>query len=106
MTAADFQQILTQSRHSLTHQYAALLSVDGTELIFEESGVVAIAEYAEKVNQEIEDIGARRLHTVLESVLQDVSFSTGLGPVLIDGNYVKEKIEAIVEDIDLSRYVL
>tara|TARA_Y100001960_G_C14719211_1_gene851432 strand:- start:245 stop:1555 length:1311 start_codon:yes stop_codon:yes gene_type:complete len=106
LTAADFQQILTQTRHSLTHQYAALLSVDGTELMFEESGVVAIAEYAEKVNQEIEDIGARRLHTVLESVLQDVSFSTGLGPVLIDGNYVKEKIEAIVEDIDLSRYVL
>ena len=106
LTAADFQQILTQTRHSLTQQYTALLSVDGTELTFEESGVVAIAEYAERVNQEIEDIGARRLHTVLESVLQDVSFSTGLGPVLIDSRYVKEKIESIIDDIDLSRYVL
>ena len=68
--------------------------------------MVAVAKYAEKVNQEIEDIGARRLHTVLETVLEDVSFGTDLGPVVIDGDYVKAKIASIVEDEDLSKYVL
>ena len=106
LMAADFQRILTQPKHSLTRQYTELLQVDGTELRFEESGVVAVAKYAEKVNQEIEDIGARRLHTVLETVLEDVSFGTDLGPVVIDGAYVKAKIASIVEDEDLSKYVL
>lgn len=106
LMAADFQRILTQPKHSLTRQYTELLQVDGTELRFEESGVVAVAKYAEKVNQEIEDIGARRLHTVLETVLEDVSFGTDLGPVIIDGAYVKAKIASIVEDEDLSKYVL
>ncbi len=106
LMAADFQRILTQPKHSLTRQYTELLQVDGTELRFEESGVVAVAKYAEKVNQEIEDIGARRLHTVLETVLEDVSFGTDLGPVVIDGDYVKAKIASIVEDEDLSKYVL
>ncbi len=106
LMAADFQRILTQPKHSLTRQYTELLQVDGTELRFEESGVVAVAKYAEKVNQEIEDIGARRLHTVLETVLEDVSFGTDLGPVVIDGAYVKAKIASIVEDEDLSKYIL
>ncbi|MDE0099067.1 MAG: ATP-dependent protease ATPase subunit HslU [Truepera sp.] len=106
LMAADFQRILTQPKHSLTRQYTELLQVDGTELRFEESGVVAVAKYAEKVNQEIEDIGARRLHTVLETVLEDVSFGTDLGPVVINGAYVKAKIASIVEDEDLSKYVL
>ena len=106
LTAADFQRILTQPQHSLTRQYHELLLVDGTELVFEESGVVALARYAEQVNQDIEDIGARRLHTVLETVLEDVSFGTELGRVVIDGAYVTKKLEEIVEDEDLSRYVL
>ncbi|MCY4353197.1 MAG: ATP-dependent protease ATPase subunit HslU [Truepera sp.] len=106
LMAADFQRILTQPKHSLTRQYTELLQVDGTELRFEESGVVAVAKYAEKVNQEIENIGARRLHTVLETVLEDVSFGTDLGPVVIDGAYVKAKIASIVEDEDLSKYIL
>lgn len=106
LMAADFQRILTQPKHSLTRQYTELLQVDGTELRFEESGVVAVAKYAEKVNQEIEDIGARRLHTVLETVLEDVSFGTDLGPVVINGAYVKAKIASIVEDEDLSKYIL
>ena len=106
LAAGDFQRILTQPKHSLTRQYTELLEVDGTFLVFEESGIIAVAEYAEKVNQEIEDIGARRLHTVLETVLEDVSFGTELGRVVIDGAYVKGKIAAIVEDVDLSKYVL
>jgi ATP-dependent HslUV protease ATP-binding subunit HslU len=106
LTAVDFQRILTQPRHSLTKQYVELLAVDGTEVVFEESGVIALADYAEQVNREIEDIGARRLHTVLETVLEDVSFGTDLGRVVIDGAYVTRKLEDIVEDEDLSRYVL
>jgi ATP-dependent HslUV protease ATP-binding subunit HslU len=106
LSANDFQRILTQTQHSMTKQYSELLKVDGTQIYFEESGIVAIAEYAERVNQDIEDIGARRLHTVLETVLEDVSFGTNLGKVLIDKAYVEKKLEAIVEDEDLSRYIL
>ncbi|HEX7021321.1 MAG TPA: ATP-dependent protease ATPase subunit HslU [Trueperaceae bacterium] len=106
LTAADFQRILTQPQHSLTRQYIELLRVDGTQVRFDESAIVAIAEYSERVNQEVEDIGARRLHTVLETVLEDISFATALGEVAIDGEYVKKKLEDIVESEDLSRYVL
>ena len=106
LTASDFQRILTQPKHSLTKQYAELLKVDGTFLTFDESGITAIASYSERVNQEIEDIGARRLHTVLETVLEDLSFGTNLGNVTIDKAYVEKKIDDIVENEDLSRYVL
>ena len=106
LSAGDFQLILTKPRHSLTKQYTELLKVDGTRLRFEDSGIEAIAEYSAQVNADVEDIGARRLHTVLETVLEDVSFATGLGEVTIDGAYVKKKLEDIVSDEDLSRYVL
>ncbi len=106
LSAGDFQLILTQPRHSLTKQYTELLKVDGTRLRFEASGIEAIAEYSAQVNADVEDIGARRLHTVLETVLEDVSFATELGDVTIDGAYVKRKLEDIVSDEDLSRYVL
>ncbi len=106
LTAVDFQRILTQPKHSLTEQYAALLAVDGTSLVWEESGIVSIAAYAEQVNEEVEDIGARRLHTIVETVLEDVSFGTQLGRVVIDGAYVERKLDDVVGDEDLSRYVL
>ena len=106
LSAGDFQRILTQPRHALTKQYTELLAVDGTHIRFDESGIVAIAEYAERVNREVEDIGARRLHTVLETVLEDVSFGTELGTVTIDDAYVRRKLESIVDNEDLSRYVL
>lgn len=106
LTATDFQRILTQPKHSLTKQYTALLRVDGTNLHFDETGIIALAEYSERVNREVEDIGARRLHTVLETVLEDISFGTNLGEILIDGAYVKRKLDDIVENEDLSRYVL
>jgi ATP-dependent HslUV protease ATP-binding subunit HslU len=104
--AEDFQRILTQPQHSLTKQYIELLKVDGTEVRFTDSGIESLAEYSAKVNQEVEDIGARRLHTVLETVLEETSFGTDLGEVVIDGEYVKKKLEDIVESEDLSRYVL
>jgi ATP-dependent HslUV protease ATP-binding subunit HslU len=106
LTSSDFQRILTQPKHALTKQYAELLKVDGTHIEFEETGIVALAQYSERVNQEVEDIGARRLHTVLETVLEDLAFGTNLGKVKIDKAYVEKKLEAIVEDEDLSRYVL
>jgi len=106
LSAGDLQRILTQPEHALTKQYTALLEVDGTRLRFDETGIVAIADYAEKVNAELEDIGARRLHTILETVLEDVSFGTNLGEILIDEAYVQKKLEGIVGDDDLSRYVL
>ena len=106
LSASDFQRILTQTQHALTKQYHELLKVDGTHVEFAESGIVAIAEYAERVNQEVEDIGARRLHTILETVLEDVSFGTQLGKMVVDRAYVEKKLEQIVEDDDLSRYVL
>ncbi len=106
LNADDFQRILTQPRFALTKQYTELLAVDGTHLEFAESGVVALAAYAEQVNRELEDIGARRLHTVLEKVLEDIAFGTDLGKVIIDEELVKSKLEGIVEDEDLTRYVL
>ena len=106
LSASDFQLILTQPQHSLTSQYTELLKVDGTHVRFDDSGIEAIAEYSARVNREVEDIGARRLHTVLETVLEDLSFGTQLGNVTIDGQYVTKKLESIVEDEDLSRYVL
>lgn len=106
LSATDFQRILTQPKYALTKQYVDLLAVDGTRLEFEESGIIALAEYAERVNSEVEDIGARRLHTVLETVLEDIAFGTNLGRVVIDEKLVKDKLDGIVEDEDLSRYVL
>jgi ATP-dependent HslUV protease ATP-binding subunit HslU len=106
LRAVDLQRILTQPRYALTRQYADLLAVDGTELAWDESGVVAIAEIAENVNRDVEDIGARRLHTILERVLEDVAFGTELGRVVIDDAYVRRKIGDIAGDEDLTRYVL
>ena len=106
LSESDLQRILTQPENSLTKQYTALLQVDGTELVFAESGIAAIAEYSAKVNQDVEDIGARRLHTVLETVLEDVSFGTDLGHVTINREYVEKKLEDITGDDDMSRYVL
>ena len=106
LSASDLQRVLTQPEHALTKQYQALLAVDGTHVEFLASGVEAIARAAERVNREVEDIGARRLHTVLETVLEDVAFGTSLGSVRIDEAYVQRKIGDLVEDEDLSRYVL
>lgn len=106
LSAVDLQRILTQPEHALTKQYQALLAVDGTVLEFDESGIEALARAAERVNREVEDIGARRLHTILETVLEDVAFGTGLGTVRIDAAYVDRKLGDLVADEDLSRYVL
>lgn len=108
LTAQDFARILIEPRNSLTKQYAALLATEGVELDFTEDGILAIAEIAEKVNRTTENIGARRLHTVLEHLLEEVSFqSSGAGEkVVIDQAYVRSRLKDISDDQDLSRYIL
>ena len=108
LTAQDFARILIEPRNSLTKQYAALLATEGVELDFTEDGILAIAEIAEKVNRTTENIGARRLHTVLEHLLEEVSFQgSGAGEkVVIDQAYVRSRLKDISDDQDLSRYIL
>lgn len=107
--AEDFVRILTEPDASLTEQYIALLSTEDTQISFSEDGLRQIAELACQVNEQTENIGARRLHTLLEKLLEDVSFSTGDDghrEVVIDANYVTQQLSDLVQDEDLSRYIL
>lgn len=105
---SDFARILTEPQNSLTKQYKALLATEGIELEFTESGIMAIAQTAAEVNSKTENIGARRLHTILEKLLEDISFEADGSPrrVVIDEEYVKAKLETIAKDDDLSRFIL
>jgi len=105
----DFRRILTEPKNSLIRQYTELLATDGVTLGFGEDAVEAIAELACRMNEQTEDIGARRLHTIMEKLLEDVSFEapdTDGKEVRVDGEYVRRKLEPIVKDADLSRYIL
>ncbi len=109
LSKEDFVRILTEPASSLTKQYAALLATDGVEITFTEDGVKEIAEMAYKVNSESENIGARRLHTVMERLLEDVLFESPdlkEKTVLVDAQYVRERILDLVENKDVSRYIL
>ncbi len=109
LTLEDFKRILTEPKNSLVKQYKALLETEGIELDFTDDAVDAVARFAVRVNEQTENIGARRLHTIMEKVLDEISF---LGPDLepkrqvIDADYVGRTISDIVKDQDLSRYVL
>ena len=105
----DFVRILTEPSASLTEQYKSLLETEGFEVTFETSGVRRLAEVAFQVNDRSENIGARRLHTVLERLLETVSFDAadrGGQSVVIDAKYVDAHLQALVQDEDLSRYIL
>jgi len=105
----DFQRILTEPEASLIKQYRALLDTEGVNLDFTDDGIGAIADIAAQVNASVENIGARRLQTVMERVLDDISFSaterTG-EKVTIDSQYVRSRVEDLAKDQDLSRYIL
>jgi len=109
LTLEDFKRILTEPKNSLVKQYKALLETEGIELDFTADSIDSLARYAVRVNEQTENIGARRLHTILEKVLDEISF---LGPDLepkqqvIDAEYVNSALAEIVKDQDLSRYVL
>jgi ATP-dependent HslUV protease ATP-binding subunit HslU len=108
LTARDFQTILTQPRNALVEQYKQLLAVENVTLEFTADGIEQIAEFAMRVNEQAENIGARRLHTVLERLLEDVSYAAPeeAGEVHVDGAYVRERLGGIVEDANLSRFIL
>jgi len=105
----DFVRILTEPQNSLTRQYEALLATERIALRFEPSGIAEIAEIAARVNSTTENVGARRLHTIMERLLDDVSFHAperSGSSVAIDAAYVREKLGPILDDQDLSRYIL
>ena len=108
LTSADFQRILTEPSASLTEQQKALLATEGLQLEFSEDGIRRIAEVAFDVNERTENIGARRLHTVLERLLEEISFDAGDGgkTVTIDGAYVDSHLGELSQNEDLSRFIL
>jgi ATP-dependent HslUV protease ATP-binding subunit HslU len=109
LTTEDFVRILTEPDASLTDQYKALMDTEGVSLEFTEDGIRRIAETAWQVNERTENIGARRLHTVLERLLEDVSFNaTNLDRVTVTVNapYVDQNLAELAADEDLSRYIL
>jgi ATP-dependent HslUV protease ATP-binding subunit HslU len=109
LTREDFVRILTEPRNALIRQYVELLRTEQVALTFAPSAVEAIAEVAMRVNTSTENIGARRLYTVMEKLLETVSFNAPEMPgkeLTIDGPYVQERLQDITRDQDLSRYIL
>ncbi|NOR13571.1 MAG: ATP-dependent protease ATPase subunit HslU [Candidatus Aminicenantes bacterium] len=105
----DFVKILTEPENALIKQYIALLGTEGVKIVFTEDAIDEIADIAEKVNDMNENIGARRLHTVMEKVMEDISFSAPdikKKKITIDRKYVQKQLKDIVEDEDLSRFIL
>jgi len=109
LTIEDFKRILTEPKNSMVRQYKALLETEGIMLEFTEEAIDSIARFAFSVNEQTEDIGARRLHTIMETLLDEYSFE---GPdleeknVIIDADYVQKQLAEIVKNEDLSRYIL
>ncbi|MBO4297914.1 MAG: ATP-dependent protease ATPase subunit HslU [Clostridia bacterium] len=111
LTVEDYKQILTQPENALIRQYQALLAVDKVDLQFDESALQVIAEQAYAANEKMENIGARRLHTVLEEMLGDIAFNAGGGDcpevkVVVDAEYVKKQMGIEDRQRDLKRYIL
>ena len=105
----DFKLILTETQNSLIKQYVGLLGTEKVDLVFEESGIDKIASLATEINQNIENIGARRLHTIMEKLLEDVSFkASDIGPakIVIDENYVENSLGELIKSQDLSKFIL
>jgi len=109
LTKADFVRILTEPKNALTHQYQALLETEGVRLTFTEDGIEALAAYAAEANERAENIGARRLHTIMEALLDDLSFRASElseRDVTFDAQKVRATLDPIVSNEDLARYIL
>ena len=109
LTKDDFVRILTEPKNSLTKQYQALLQTEGVEVEFEPGAIDALANYAFQVNQTTQNIGARRLYTIMERLLDELSFEAPdmkHGNVPINSAYVKERLDEVSQDEDLSRFIL
>lgn len=110
LTEEDFKRILTEPNNALIKQYKALLETEGVKLSFSSDSIDEIAKTACYLNQEMENIGARRLHTIMEKVLEDLSFELPYedeaGEIIVDQAYVQGKLEKVVKDKDLTKYIL
>ena len=109
LTSSDFQRILEEPDNSLIKQYIALLKTEKVNLEFTKDGIETIAKLATEINSSIENIGARRLHTIIEKVLDEISFTAtdrGGEKIIIDKNYVNDNLGALTKDIDLSKFIL
>jgi ATP-dependent HslUV protease ATP-binding subunit HslU len=109
LSRADLRRILTEPEHSLLKQYFSLLGTEGVKLEFTEDAIDALAELASDINDRIENIGARRLHTVLEKLLEDISFTAtdrSGETVVVDAAYVAERVAPLAKKGDLSRFIL
>ncbi len=110
LTEADFYDILTQPKNALTKQYQAMLKSEGVSVKFTDDAVLQIAKIAAEVNQEVENIGARRLQTILSSLLEELLFAVpddiGTGEITIDESYVHKQLDGLVKNKDLSHYIL
>ena len=109
LSESDLVRILTEPKNALTAQYQALLKADGVDLVFTDAAVRALAHAAAQANQQTENIGARRLATVLEAVLEETSFSAGEGPpgrVVVDAPEVESRLARLLQDRDLTRFIL
>ena len=111
LTIQDYKRILTQPENALIRQYQALLKVDSVNLQFDESAIDALAEHAWQANETSENIGARRLHTVLEMLLSDIAFNAGGGDapevdLVVDANYVSSQLDGEVKQQDMRKFIL
>jgi ATP-dependent HslUV protease ATP-binding subunit HslU len=109
LTEADFVRIMTEPENALTRQYSALVEAEGAQLAFTQDGIAEVARIAAAVNDRMENIGARRLHTVMSTLLEDVLYDLpdrGKGKITVDAALVRERLKTIVEDEDLRRYIL
>ena len=109
LTSNDFKRILKEPDYSLIKQYIALLKTENVDLEFSDDGIDAIANIASEVNSTVENIGARRLHTIIERILDDISFTAtdrAGEKITIDSKYVKKNLDDLVKDTDLSKFIL
>ena len=109
LSEADYRRILTEPENALTRQYRALMGTENVELDFADDAITAMAHYARLVNERSENIGARRLHTVVEKVVEDLSFDAPAHAgehIVVDAAYVKDRLRGLVQDENLSKYIL
>ena len=105
----DFKLILTETQNSLIKQYIGLLGTEKVELVFDNDGIDKIAELATEINQNVENIGARRLHTIMEKLLEDISYNASdMGPqkININTDYVEKNLGELIKSQDLSKFIL
>ncbi|NCC06189.1 MAG: HslU--HslV peptidase ATPase subunit, partial [Proteobacteria bacterium] len=109
LTRDDFYRILAEPQNALTVQYKALLGTEKIEIAYTDEALLEIARFAQKINEETENIGARRLYTIMEKIVSDLSFEApdmDAATVTIDRDYVKAALHDVQEDRDLTRYIL